>query len=142
MENIYKNFEQQYPVNKTLRFELKPVGETSEYIRNNNLQNEDKDRAGDFERVKGILDRYYKNYISKNLKNLKLQDLKAYAKEYLSVSRDKKKLDSLAKHLTCREQEIPHLYRWRDELRKQGVFDFCILLCYNLLINKSVVLII
>ena len=36
----------------------------------------------------------------------------------------------------------PHLYRWRDELRKQGVFDFCILLCYNLLINKSVVLII
>ena len=25
---------------------------------------------------------------------------------------------------------------------KQGVFDFCILLCYNLLINKSVVLII
>ena len=73
MENIYKNFEQQYPVNKTLCFELKPVGETSEYIRNNNLLNEDKDRAGDFERVKGILDRYYKNYISKNLKNLKIK---------------------------------------------------------------------
>lgn len=99
MENIYKNFEQQYPVNKTLRFELKPLGETSEYIRNSNLLNEDKDRAGDFERVKGILDRYYKNYISNNLKNLKLEDLKAYAEEYLSVSRDKKKLDSLAEHL-------------------------------------------
>ena len=69
MENIYKNFEQQYPVNKTLRFELKPLGETSEYIRNSNLLNEDKDRAGDFERVKGILDRYYKNYISKKVTN-------------------------------------------------------------------------
>ena len=48
----------------------------------------------------------------------------------------------LIDNLTRRKQEIPHLYRWRDELHKHGVFDFCILLCYNLVINRSVVLII
>lgn len=25
-------------------------------------------------------------------------------------------------HLTCREQEFPHLYRWRDELRSARHF--------------------
>ena len=43
-------------------------------------------------------------------------------------------------YLTCHEQEIPTSIGGGMNCDKHGVFDFCILLCYNLLINKSVVL--
>lgn len=40
--------------------------------------------------------------------------------------------------LTCREQEIPHFYKWWDELRLTRRFlDFRILLYYNVFTNQS-----
>ena len=44
-------------------------------------------------------------------------------------------------NLTRREQEIPHFYKWWDELRKTRRFlDFCILQYYNLIIYQSYLL--
>jgi len=40
--------------------------------------------------------------------------------------------------LTRREQEIPHFYKWWDELRySRRLLDFCISQYYNLIINQS-----
>ncbi|MGN0343737.1 MAG: hypothetical protein ACI4EC_02115 [Lachnospiraceae bacterium] len=40
--------------------------------------------------------------------------------------------------LTCREQEVPHLYRWRDELRyTRHSLDFRSFLYYHKNINQS-----
>ena len=37
VEKTLKNFTNQFPISKTLRFELKPIGETLEYIKVNLL---------------------------------------------------------------------------------------------------------
>jgi hypothetical protein len=44
----------------------------------------------------------------------------------------------LRRTLTRREQEIPHFYKWWDELRySRRLLDFCISQYYNLIINQS-----
>ena len=41
-------------------------------------------------------------------------------------------------NLTRREQEIPHFYKWWDELRySRRLLNFCISQYYNLIINQS-----
>ena len=49
---IADNFIGIYPVSKTLRFELKPVGKTQEYIEKHGILDEDLKRAGDYKSVK------------------------------------------------------------------------------------------
>ena len=58
-----------YPVSKTLRFELKPVGRTQEWIEKNHVLEHDWKRAEDYPRVKEMIDAYHKLCISKSLKN-------------------------------------------------------------------------
>ena len=40
-----KRFTRVYPLSKTLRFELKPIGKTLEFIQNNGLLKQDQHRA-------------------------------------------------------------------------------------------------
>ena len=44
-----------YPISKTLRFELKPIGKTLEHIQRNKLLEEDAVRADDYVKVKKLL---------------------------------------------------------------------------------------
>ena len=60
---IADNFIGIYPVSKTLRFELKPVGKTQEYIEKHGILDEDLKRAGDYKSVKKIIDAYHKYFI-------------------------------------------------------------------------------
>lgn len=49
-----------------------------------------------------------------------------------------KDIEALYQILTHREQEIPHFYKWWDELRLTRRFlDFRILLYYNVFTNQS-----
>ena len=41
-----------YPISKTLRFELKPIGKTLEHIQRNKLLEDDAVRADDYVKVK------------------------------------------------------------------------------------------
>lgn len=52
-----------YPVSKTLRFELKPVGRTLEHIQHADILREDEHRAESYREVKKIIDRYHKHFI-------------------------------------------------------------------------------
>ncbi len=67
--NLFANL---YPVQKTLRFELKPVGETLDRIVKSGLLEEDEQRAEDYKKVKKIIDEYHKAFICKALKEFKL----------------------------------------------------------------------
>lgn len=58
-----------YPVQKTLRFELIPQGNTLEHIKNKGLIVEDYKRAEEYKKAKVIIDNYHKTYIEKSLKN-------------------------------------------------------------------------
>lgn len=51
-----------YSLQKTLRFELKPVGKTIEHINNNELLQRDEHRAESYIKAKAIIDEYHKDF--------------------------------------------------------------------------------
>jgi len=59
-----------YPVSKTLRFELKPIGKTQEWIEKNHVLEHDWKRTEDYPKVKEMIDAYHKLCIGKSLKNM------------------------------------------------------------------------
>lgn len=67
-----KQFTNFYPVSKTLRFELQPIGKTKENIEKNGILMRDEKRAEDYKTVKGIIDEYHKKYIEGRLWDFKL----------------------------------------------------------------------
>lgn len=72
---MLKKFTKQYSLSKTLRFELKPVGETADYLKSfksNYLKSvieQDKKRDENYHKVKEIIDRYHRDYIEERLSN-------------------------------------------------------------------------
>ncbi len=62
-----------YPLSKTLRFELKPIGKTLEHIERNGLIAQDEQRAEDYESVKKLIDKYHKEFISQSLSKCRLK---------------------------------------------------------------------
>lgn len=61
-----------YPVSKTLRFELQPIGKTKENIEKNGILTRDEKRAGDYKIVKGFIDEFHKQFIKDRLWSFKL----------------------------------------------------------------------
>ncbi len=58
-----------YPVSKTLRFELRPVGKTLEWIEKNKVLESDEQKAEDYPKVKTLIDEYHKVCIRESLKD-------------------------------------------------------------------------
>lgn len=69
MDNTINDFTGLYSLSKTLRFELKPVGQTLENIKNGHFLESDKKKADDYQDVKKIIDNYHKYFIDDVLKN-------------------------------------------------------------------------
>ncbi len=69
----HSQFTNQYSLSKTLRFELKPVGETAEYTEDFKSQylkeivKKDEQRSKDYEVIKEIIDDYHRVYIEEKL---------------------------------------------------------------------------
>lgn len=72
MKNDLNKFIGLYNMNKTLRFELRPVGKTLENINNNGFIGNDDHRADSYKKVKKLIDRYHKHYIESVLENFRL----------------------------------------------------------------------
>ena len=68
--NDLKQFIGIYPVSKTLRFELKPVGKTQEWIEKNKILENDEQKSKDYPKVKALIDEYHKVCINESLKNV------------------------------------------------------------------------
>ncbi len=63
-----------FPITKTLRFELRPQGETLKYIKKRGIIDTDTERAKDYTTVKTIIDEYHKDFISRALSTFKIND--------------------------------------------------------------------
>jgi len=61
-----------YPVSKTLRFELRPIGKTQEWIKKNKVLDSDKQKVEDYPKVKALIDDYHKVCIRESLKDIHL----------------------------------------------------------------------
>jgi CRISPR-associated protein Cpf1 len=81
------NFKHFYPVPKTLRFELKPIGKTSRaYIRQSEILIKDEQKFLLSREVKKLLDEYYKKIINEKLANFKISS--ELLREYFNNSSD------------------------------------------------------
>lgn len=77
---MYKNFTKMYPVSKTLRFELRPVGNTLQNIEKDEILAADERKAEACKKVKKLMDDYHKKFIEKVLSDFKFnsKNLNAY----------------------------------------------------------------
>lgn len=90
-----------YSLSKTLRFELKPVGKTLEHIESKGLIAQDEKRAEEYKKVKDIIDRYHKNFITMCLGNFEFEQnsLEKYMELAEDSNRDEKAFDEIKKVL-------------------------------------------
>lgn len=72
------SFTNSYPVSKTLRFKLNPVGKTLETIEINQVLEQDESRAQEYKKAKKIIDRYHIAFIEKTLSDVKLDGVDNY----------------------------------------------------------------
>ena len=81
-----------YPLSKTLRFELRPVGKTEEMFRKSGILEQDNGRADSYKVVKKLIDRYHKDFIEKALQGFEFEEssLEEYYKLYSTANRDEK----------------------------------------------------
>ena len=64
-----------YPLSKTLRFSLIPVGKTEDNFNKKLLLENDKQRAENYENVKSYIDRFHKEYIKSTLANARIEKI-------------------------------------------------------------------
>lgn len=130
-----------YPLSKTLRFELKPIGKTLENIKESGLLNQDEHRADSYVKVKDIIDDYHKALIERILSSLsfKTEDeenpnrlLEEYLFYYISKSKDdaskekfNKVQDSLRKIVADSFNKDPQFKRlFSEKLIKEDLLNF------------------
>ncbi len=115
MNNNFSNFTNLYEISKTLRFELKPVGETEKLLIENKVFKKDKIINKAYHKIKPFLDKLHRLFIKESLENINLDYSKAYQK-FLEIEKtnDKKQKDNLKK-------EFDNI---KKDLRKQIVNSF------------------
>jgi len=98
----FNQFTNLYSLSKTLKFELKPIGKTLDFINEKGLLNEDEQRAESYKRVKKIIDEYHKKFIDSCLRGAKVNDIQDFETLYFKANKeekDKKELSSLQKKM-------------------------------------------
>lgn len=119
MHNLAQ-FTGKYSVNKTLRFALKPQGKTKDFIRENNLLKQDKDRADQYRKAKRIIDLYHKDFIERALQGVKLSVNDLNELEKNRSQNDREALDEsqkkLRKHIVDQIKKTPG---YKDLFKKE-----------------------
>lgn len=122
-----------YSLSKTLKFELKPIGRTLEHIESKGLIVQDEQRAEEYKKVKDIIDRYHKNFISWCLSKLKLvyhsEEKKDSLEEYLCLA-------SISKRTEAEEQDFELV---KTNLRKQVAASFKNAEVYSEIFKKELI---
>ncbi len=99
-----KDFTNCYQLSKTLRFELKPIGKTFDFIQEKGLLKQDEQRAESYKKVKKLIDEYHKAFIEKCLETVFIPNKDIIEFESLFFKqekddKDKKELENLQKNL-------------------------------------------
>ena len=122
-----------YSLPKTLKFELKPIGKTLEFINTNGLLAQDEHRADNYIKVKKIIDDYHKAFIENSLRNLKLkyEDIEAYYSYYIIKNREENQKKAFANIQTSLRKQIASRFKDNDlnrlfgkELIKEDLINF------------------
>jgi hypothetical protein len=112
-KSIWSEFTKQYALNKTLRFELKPVGRTEDFLKQNKVFEKDKTIDDSYNQAKFYFDKLHQKFINESLSlnNAKAIDLKYFAEQFLKLKSQIQKLKSENKkeEVNKKEKEINNL---------------------------------
>lgn len=112
-EGKWDKFTNLYSLQKTLQFELKPIGRTLEHIENNGLIDQDEKRAESFKEMKNTINGFHKYFIQIAMSQVKLTKLKRFADLY-NAPPERKKEDRFKEEFK----------KTKDDLRKEIVKGF------------------
>ena len=93
---MIEQFTNVYPLTKTIRFSLIPVGKTEDTFNSRRLLEQDKRRSEEYIVVKKLIDRYHKAYIERVLSNLQIVDIRDYAKLYYKTGKTKEDVEEMS----------------------------------------------
>ena len=151
----FNQFTNLYSLSKTLRFSLEPEPkektlENLGFIKKenvwvldekNSLLGQDKERADDYKKVKGLIDDYIKDFIEKSLSHLELkkEDLEKYEELYKTKGKNEKQRSSFEKvKAKLRKQITEHLTSdpcypsiLKDKVNKNESKNFYFKVLYN-----------
>ncbi len=113
----FSNFVNLYPISKTLRFELRPIGKTADNFETNRLLETDKTLADNYKKVKGYIDRYHRAFIERTLADFHLDGVKEYAELYYTP-KCKKKPKETEEAKKARETIEKEINKSEESMRK------------------------
>ena len=90
----FKNFTNLYELSKTLRFELRPVGETTKMLKENKVFDIDENIKKKYEATKPFFDRLHRKFVKEALSNIALEGLSDYLETYKKFTNDRKDKES------------------------------------------------
>ena len=122
----YKDFTGLYPLQKTLRFELKPIGKTKENIERNGILERDNQRAVGYKAIKKVIDEYHKAFIDlmldyfqlKLLHTGKKDSLEEYYLLYHLSTTDPKRKDDMIKVQEALRKQISERFTKSDQYKR------------------------
>ncbi len=136
---MLNNFNHLYSLSKTLRFELKPVGETADYIEDfkseylKTVVAQDEQRAEDYLAVKALIDDYHRAYIEQSLSNVDsetgelliapedFEDAYSYFQAFKAPGADRKARDEWLAELDKLRKALVRLFTGQKELFGKGL---------------------
>ena len=111
--DLLSPFTNLYPIQKTLRRELKPLNENFEHdpfltsLRNSKIPQRDKQREKDYQEIKPLLDKLHNQFITESLQSLETQDRSDFVLFYQTYQKKKKnKADLSEKELKSLDEEF------------------------------------
>lgn len=121
------NYFNRYPLSKTLRFSLIPVGKTEINFEKKLLLQKDEKRAEDYSVVKTYIDRYHKAYIESILSKLVVDKINEYAELYYKKNKTPQDTKKMEQYETTFRKEISKALknddRYKFILKKEMIKD-------------------
>ena len=111
--DFFAPFTNLYPIQKTLRRELKPLNENFQHdpaltaLRNSEIPQRDEQREKDYQAIKPLLDELHNQFITESLQSLETQDRSDFVLFYQTYQKKKKnKADFSEKELKSLDEEF------------------------------------
>ncbi len=126
VEDNFSSFTNLYEISKTLRFELKPVGETQNNLKLDWIIQKDREIEENYVLIKDLLDDLHILFVEKSLENVNLEFLDEFYNcyiEYKKDSKNKKNISNLEKITKNIRKELISFFvnEWNSWLQK---YDF------------------
>lgn len=124
--NSFENFTNLYELSKTLRFELKPVGNTQKMLDENKVFEKDKLIDDNYHKIKYYFDLLHRKFIKESLLKIDF-DFNEYYKSFLVLKKGDKKTqddfkkqeDNLRKNLVGSFNEKAN--EWKENYKQKGI---------------------